>query len=136
MRTLTLSWMILAATTAGACGERSQPKEVPSFMASQEKPPADAPAPQDKPKIETATLGGGCFWCVEAVFQELKGVTAVESGYSGGKTENPTYKDICTGTTGHAEVCQIKFDTSVLTFKDILEVFFKTHDPTTLNRQG
>jgi len=120
--------MVLAAALCAACGEQS--KEVSSLMAAQEKPPAE------KPKIETATLGGGCFWCVEAVFQEVKGVTAVESGYTGGKTENPTYKEICTGTTGHAEVCQIKFDASVITFKDILEVFCKTHDPTTLNRQG
>jgi peptide-methionine (S)-S-oxide reductase len=125
MKTLTLSWMAMAAILFAAAGE--QPKE--PLMAAQEKPPAEK-------KIETATLGGGCFWCIEAVFQEVKGVTAVESGYAGGKTDNPTYKEVCSGTTGHAEVCQIKFDTSVLTFKDILEVFFKTHDPTTLNRQG
>jgi len=128
MRTFTLSWMMLAAALGAAFGEQS--KEVPFLMAAQDKPPAE------KPKIETVTLGGGCFWCVEAVFQEVKGVTAVESGYAGGKTDNPTYKEICSGTTGHAEVCQIKFDTSVLSFKDVLEVFFKTHDPTTLNRQG
>lgn len=126
MRTLTLSWMVLAAALCAACGEQS--REVSSLMAAQDKPA--------EKKIETATLGGGCFWCVEAVFQEVKGVTAVESGYSGGAKENPTYKEICRGDTGHAEVCQIKFDTSVLTFKDVLEVFFKTHDPTTLNRQG
>ena len=128
MRTLTVSWLVLAAALAAACGEQS--KEVTSLMAAQEKPPAE------KSKIETVTLGGGCFWCVEAVFQEVKGVTAVESGYAGGKSDNPTYKEVCGGQTGHAEVCQIKYDTSVLTFKDILEVFFKTHDPTTLNRQG
>jgi peptide-methionine (S)-S-oxide reductase len=125
MRTLTLSWTILAAALCAACGEH--PKEVTSLMAAQEK---------EKPKSETATLGAGCFWCVEAVFQEVKGVTAVESGYTGGKSENPTYKEVCSGTSGHAEVCQIKFDPSVITFKDVLEVFFKTHDPTTLNRQG
>ena len=123
MRTPTVTWMVLAAALGAACGE--QPKE--SLMAAQEK---------KEPKIETATLGGGCFWCVEAVFQEVKGVTAVESGYSGGTKENPTYKEVCRGDTGHAEVCQIKYDASVLTFKDVLEVFFKTHDPTTLNRQG
>jgi peptide-methionine (S)-S-oxide reductase len=128
MRTLTRAWMFLAAALCAGCGE--QPKEVPSLMAAQEKSPAG------KSKIETATLGGGCFWCVEAVFQEVKGVTAVESGYAGGTVDNPTYKQVCSGTTGHAEVCQIKFDTSILSFKDILEVFFKTHDPTTLNRQG
>jgi peptide-methionine (S)-S-oxide reductase len=125
MKTQTLSCLVLAAVLFAAAGE--QPKE--RLMAAQDKPPAEK-------KIETATLGGGCFWCVEAVFQEVKGVTAVESGYAGGKTDNPTYKEICTGTTGHAEVCQIKFDTAVISFKDILEVFFKTHDPTTLNRQG
>ena len=89
-----------------------------------------------KRKVETASFGAGCFWCVEAVFQELNGVQSVKSGYMGGQTLNPTYEDICTGTTGHAEICQIKFDPSVITFKELLEVFWKTHDPTTLNRQG
>ncbi len=85
---------------------------------------------------EVATFGGGCFWCTEAVFAELKGVSKVESGYSGGAKANPTYKEICTGLTGHAEVIQITYDPSVLDFEDLLEVFFATHDPTTLNRQG
>ena len=87
-------------------------------------------------KMETATFGAGCFWCVEAVFTELKGVSSVKSGYMGGHTLNPTYKDICTGTTGHAEVIQIEYDPSVVTFDVLLQVFWKTHDPTTLNRQG
>jgi peptide-methionine (S)-S-oxide reductase len=86
--------------------------------------------------VEIATLGAGCFWCVEAVFQDVKGVHKVESGYTGGQTENPTYKQICTGTTGHAEVTQITFDPSVISFEDILMIFWHTHDPTTLNRQG
>ena len=86
--------------------------------------------------METATFGAGCFWCVEAVFQKLKGVQSVESGYMGGHTIDPTYKQICSGTTGHAEVIQIKFDPKVISFKDLLEVFWKTHDPTTINRQG
>ena len=86
--------------------------------------------------IETATLGAGCFWCVEAVFDDLKGVESVESGYSGGHTENPTYREVCSETTGHAEVIQIKFDPNERSFKDILQVFFTVHDPTTLNRQG
>jgi peptide-methionine (S)-S-oxide reductase len=86
--------------------------------------------------IQTATFGAGCFWCVEAVFQRLKGVIKVESGYSGGETINPTYEQVCTGTTGHAEVTQITFDADVITFEELLEVFWKTHDPTTLNRQG
>jgi len=87
-------------------------------------------------KLETATLGAGCFWCVEAVFDDLTGVESVESGYSGGHTENPTYREVCSETTGHAEVAQITFDPNVISFKEILQVFFAVHDPTTLNRQG
>jgi peptide-methionine (S)-S-oxide reductase len=86
--------------------------------------------------IDTATFGAGCFWCVEAVFQRLEGVIKVESGYSGGTVKNPAYREVCNGTTGHAEVCQITYDKSKISFKDLLEVFWKTHDPTTLNRQG
>ncbi len=85
---------------------------------------------------EIATLGGGCFWCTEAVFDELKGVEHVESGYSGGTVPNPTYEQVCTGTTGHAEVVQITFDPKVISYKEILQIFFTVHDPTTLNRQG
>lgn len=86
--------------------------------------------------LETATLGAGCFWCVEAVFDDLKGVEDVVSGYSGGHTENPTYQQVCSETTGHAEVAQIKFNKDEISFKEILQVFFAVHDPTTLNRQG
>ena len=85
---------------------------------------------------EVATLGGGCFWCLEAVFVELQGVEKVESGYAGGAVHNPTYRDVCSGGTGHAEVVQITFDPTVITFRELLEVFFTIHDPTTLNRQG
>jgi len=85
---------------------------------------------------ETITLGGGCFWCLEAVFDEMKGVLSVDSGYSNGHVANPSYRDVCSGATGHAEVVQIKFDPSVIQFKDVLNVFFAIHDPTTLNRQG
>jgi peptide-methionine (S)-S-oxide reductase len=85
---------------------------------------------------ETATFGNGCFWCTEAIFQQLNGVIKVTSGYSGGTIENPTYKQVCTGTTGHAEVLQIEYDPSIISFDELLEVFWKTHDPTTLNRQG
>ena len=85
---------------------------------------------------EICTLGGGCFWCTEAIFVELNGVHTVVSGYAGGANANPTYQQICTGTTGHAEVIQITFDPSVVSFRDILNIFFTTHDPTTLNRQG
>lgn len=86
--------------------------------------------------IEIATLGGGCFWCIEAVFQELAGVTQVVSGYAGGSVPNPTYEQICTGKTGHAEVVQISFDSEQVSYRKILEIFFTIHDPTTLNRQG
>jgi len=85
---------------------------------------------------EIATLAGGCFWCLEAVFDELKGVESVESGYSGGHVQSPSYAQVCDGDTGHAEVVQITFDPQLLSFKDLLTVFFTTHDPTTLNRQG
>ncbi len=86
--------------------------------------------------LEKATLAGGCFWCVEAIFQELIGVKSVVSGYMGGSKVDPTYREVCSGTTGHAEVAQITFDASRITFGDILKVFWSTHDPTTLNRQG
>lgn len=85
---------------------------------------------------EKATLGGGCFWCTEAVYQQMKGVISVLPGYSGGHTKNPSYEEVCQGTSGHAEVVQISFDPSVVSFAEILEVFFQVHDPTTLNRQG
>jgi len=89
-----------------------------------------------KTQTEVATLGGGCFWCTEAVFQEVKGVLEVEPGYSGGDLANPSYELVSTGTTGHAEVVQIIFDAKTISFTDILKIFFETHDPTTLNRQG
>lgn len=87
-------------------------------------------------KLDTITLGAGCFWCVETIFEQLKGVQSVQSGYSGGIIENPTYKEVCTGETGHAEVCQIVFDPLIIPFEEILEVFWSIHDPTTMNRQG
>jgi peptide-methionine (S)-S-oxide reductase len=87
-------------------------------------------------KIETATFGGGCFWCMEAVYERLPGVISVTSGFAGGHTENPTYKQVCTGNTGHAEVTQIEFDPAKITYAKLLEVFWQAHDPTTLNRQG
>ncbi len=88
------------------------------------------------PQRELATLAGGCFWCLEAAFQDLKGVEKVQSGYAGGRVANPSYEDVCTGTTGHAEVVQITFDPTVVSFNDLLHIFFTIHDPTTLNRQG
>ncbi|NOT73323.1 MAG: peptide-methionine (S)-S-oxide reductase MsrA [Cyclobacteriaceae bacterium] len=86
--------------------------------------------------LKKATFGGGCFWCTEAYFLQLKGVTKVESGYSGGKVKNPSYREVCTGLTGHAEVIQITYDPAIISYSDLLEVFWNTHDPTTLNQQG
>ncbi len=91
---------------------------------------------KSRPMTKIATFGAGCFWCVEAVFQRLEGVRSVKSGYMGGNTKNPTYKEVCTGTTGHAEVAQIVYDPAVISFDELLSVFWKTHDPTTLNMQG
>ena len=91
---------------------------------------------ETKGNLEIATLGTGCFWCTEAVFQQLQGVEKVTSGYSGGHVEKPTYKEVCNGTTGHAECLNIDYDASKISFEELLEVFWKTHDPTTLNRQG
>ncbi len=95
--------------------------------------PESTNAPQ---KLETATMGGGCFWCAEAVFQRIPGVKTVVSGFAGGTTPNPTYEEVCTGETGHAEVIQIQFDPAVISYEKLLEVFWEAHDPTTLNRQG
>jgi peptide-methionine (S)-S-oxide reductase len=96
---------------------------------------APDPAPSTA-KIATATFGGGCFWCGEAVFQRIPGVKSVASGFAGGNTRNPSYEDVCTGQTGHAEVIQIQFDPTVISYDKLLEIFFEEHDPTTLNRQG
>lgn len=87
-------------------------------------------------KYAKATLGGGCFWCLEAVFDQVQGVVSVESGYSGGTVRNPTYREVCSGYTGHAEVVQVTFDPTVISYRDLLDIFFDIHDPTTLNRQG
>jgi peptide-methionine (S)-S-oxide reductase len=89
-----------------------------------------------QPVISLATFGSGCFWCTEAIFQRIKGVVQVTSGYAGGNVDNPTYREICTGTTGHAEVVQVEYDPAIVAYEDLLQVFWKTHDPTTLNRQG
>ena len=86
--------------------------------------------------LSVATLAGGCFWCLEAIFDELKGVVSVESGYAGGHVTNPTYQEVCDGGTGHAEAVQIKFDPAIISYHDLLTIFFTIHDPTTLNRQG
>lgn len=90
----------------------------------------------DETRTETATLAGGCFWCLEAVFERVEGVLEVRSGYAGGRRENPTYEQVCAGATGHAEVVQLRYDPSVIEFRDLLEIFFAVHDPTTPDRQG
>lgn len=104
------------------------------------QPPATAgatPMPEaTQPTLETATFGAGCFWCVEAVFEQIEGVHAVESGYMGGQVDNPTYRQICTGSTGHAEVTRIEFDPEVVDYETLLDWLWRSHDPTTLNRQG
>jgi peptide-methionine (S)-S-oxide reductase len=91
---------------------------------------------QPAPAREVATLAGGCFWCLEAVFEQVRGVERVESGYCGGSPPNPTYRQVCSGATGHAEVVQVTFDPAILSYREVLEIFFAIHDPTTLNRQG
>lgn len=112
---------------AGSCSaiNNPQPKKLPALTMD-----------TTHAKLDTAILATGCFWCTEAIFEQLKGVISATSGYTGGNVENATYKEVCSGTTGHAECLQIVYDTSVISFKDLLEVFWESHDPTTLNRQG
>lgn len=118
MRVLPLLALLLLGLTLGAAAQSSSKPSKPTN------------------KMALATFGAGCFWCVEAVFQDLKGVSKVVSGYSGGKIANPTYREVCSGLTGHAEVIQVTYDPAVISFDELLEVFWGTHDPTTLNRQG
>lgn len=119
MKLLVLPLLALALISTGAAAEPKKMNEKPSSSS-----------------LERVTFGGGCFWCIEAVFQRLVGVKSVASGYAGGKNPNPTYKEVCTGTTGHAEVIQLEFDPKQISFEKLLEVFWAAHDPTTLNRQG
>jgi peptide-methionine (S)-S-oxide reductase len=133
MRNLGIICVLLAvnfwAMSMVSCADNSTPKIAPIQQ--------QANMTTDKTKLtDTATFGAGCFWCVEAVYQQLEGVISVTSGYSGGSVKNPTYKEVCSGLTGHAEVCQIVFDPSVITYADMLQAFWMSHDPTTLNRQG
>jgi peptide-methionine (S)-S-oxide reductase len=121
----------LGVFTLSSC--HGQPK---NESAAKTKYKTDHVAVLKKINMEIATFANGCFWCTEAIFEELKGVVSAISGYSGGQTENPTYKEVCEGTTGHAECIQITFDPNIITYDELLEVFWKTHDPTTLNRQG
>ncbi|MCI4358498.1 MAG: peptide-methionine (S)-S-oxide reductase MsrA [Thermoplasmata archaeon] len=103
---------------------------------SPERPPSGTTSASTQGTIEVATLGGGCFWCTEAVFSDLRGVTSVFPGYSGGRTPNPTYEQVCEGNTGHAEVVDVTFDPNVISYHDLLSIFLSVHDPTTPNRQG
>ena len=120
--------LVAAIFFASACAQNDQTKNKMEDKASTNNSTAT--------NIDTATFGAGCFWCVEAVFQRLNGVISIESGYSGGSIKNPAYREVCMGTTGHAEVCRILFDKTKVSFDELLEVFWKTHDPTTLNQQG
>lgn len=123
--------MIAALTLIGiSCQPKEKEKEQ---LISENKEPVKMEVEKG---LEVATFGGGCFWCTEAIFLELEGVKKVESGYTGGKVANPTYDEVSTGTTGHAEATQITFDPAKISFGELLEIFFATHDPTTLNRQG
>lgn len=118
-----------AACSGGPAAENARPEEAPAAMDTN-------PAPEPAHARQTATFGAGCFWCVEAVLEQLDGVLSVTSGYMGGATDSPTYQDVCTGETGHAEVVQVEFDPSKVSYATLLDWFFKLHDPTTLNRQG
>jgi peptide-methionine (S)-S-oxide reductase len=118
---------IVTLFTSISCGQKTENQKINKKM-NEEK--------VNMANMETITFGAGCFWCVEAVFQQIEGVVKVESGYSNGTAKNPSYREVCTGNTGHAEVVQVTFDPKKVSFDTILEIFWKTHDPTTLNRQG
>jgi peptide-methionine (S)-S-oxide reductase len=126
---LFICWLL--TTGLSACAQPNRKSEKPTIMEDSTK--KDNPL---LPATEIATLANGCFWCTEAVFTSLEGVIQVTSGYTGGKTKNPTYKEVCSGETGHAECLQIVYDPAKISFTELLEVFWETHDPTTLNRQG
>ena len=125
--------MALLALLFGTTACQSQQKTKKMESSTQTLPRTEVTVPAD---MAVATFGSGCFWCTEAFFADLKGVSKVVSGYSGGHVKNPAYREVCNATTGHAEVVQVTYDPKVVTFKELLEVFFSTHDPTTLNRQG
>jgi peptide-methionine (S)-S-oxide reductase len=126
MRQKLFLFTVLALTTFVSCGQKQTTE--PVIMSTTK--------PINEEGLETATFGSGCFWCTEAIFLNVDGISKVESGYSGGRVKNPTYKEICSGLTGHAEVIQLKYDPKVVTYDELLEIFWQTHDPTTLNRQG
>lgn len=128
MKLVFTSVILALFNLACASGTSQNPDNQKSNMSNEQQRKND--------NLETATFGAGCFWCVEAVFQRLKGVAYVKPGYSGGDVKNPSYREVCTGRTGHAEVIQMQYDPDVISFDELLEVFWTTHDPTTINRQG
>jgi peptide-methionine (S)-S-oxide reductase len=128
---MTRFFLLLSIFAFNNCANSSNPHPK-STMTSTEQTKPNA----TEKNYQTAYLGGGCFWCMEAVYKELNGVITVESGYAGGKTTNPTYKEVCTGSTGHAEIIKITFDPSIITYQDIIDIFWHVHNPTTLNQQG
>lgn len=129
-------WLpLLCLGFAGAC-DAVPPNSQKEERAVNEPPKEREGGGQESDNVAMATLGNGCFWCTEAVYEQLEGVLSVTSGYAGGLVVNPSYRQVCTGATGHAEVCQIRYDPERISYAELLEVFFKTHDPTTLNRQG
>lgn len=123
MRHTIPSLLLLLLVTGISCGQQKQTSN-------------DMTTPASREGLQLATFASGCFWCTEAIFQNLNGVEKVESGYSGGKVKNPTYKEVCSGLTGHAEVIQVTYNPAIISFEELLEIFWQTHDPTTLNRQG
>jgi peptide-methionine (S)-S-oxide reductase len=120
---IALSALMVLLVVGSSCGQKSKGEKTTTVT-------------ETKPGMELATFGSGCFWCTEAIFLNVKGVEKVESGYSGGKVKNPTYREVCSGLTGHAEVIQVTYDPKVVSYDELLEIFWQTHDPTTLNRQG
>jgi peptide-methionine (S)-S-oxide reductase len=122
---IAMSAVLMISIVGSSCGQKAKEEKVKTITVN-----------EIKPGMEIATFGSGCFWCTEAIFLNIDGVVKVESGYSGGKVKNPTYKEICSGLTGHAEVIQVTYDPNVVTYDELLEIFWQTHDPTTLNRQG
>ena len=126
MKTRTLSLLILLIAGA-SCGQQKDSENITTIMDNELN---------EKTGLALATFGNGCFWCTEVIFQQLKGVSRVVSGYAGGKVKKPTYKEVCSGLTGHAEVIQLTYDPNQISFAELLEVFWQTHDPTTINRQG
>jgi peptide-methionine (S)-S-oxide reductase len=121
---IALSALMVVLIVGSSCGQKSKTEKNTTAVT------------ETKPGMEIATFGSGCFWCTEAIFLNVKGVEKVESGYSGGKVKNPTYEEVCSGLTGHAEVIQVSYDPKIVSYDELLEIFWETHDPTTLNRQG